>query len=494
MSLRSKGGGQMISYREKQLLAVMKYMQEQSAELARQLSVSIDETNEGKCISFKSPVISKVDSFDELCQLAEDAGYDTYIRAEDIMSKEELSDIEQRMHDIEAQFKDITKLQHIDYGFLMTAIALQIIRQVLQPKLDFESLGQKNRDDHDKAAAKTDTKSAEKKFKRALDDSEKRGIDPAVGKRLYYAPLSEIANIDKGVPYDETAISGVGGGTMHRFKTLGHDPVLGYLFGTCNILTNTLTTSNMYTRHVMREGRIVNVAKADTGEMFMHSKERFHENGGKLVVAAAVAKQVYHIKSDQKSKEGIGLPFLQLICDEKTIRYLCQEGIDFNALEFLGGIAKQSLWSELINFIIAISHRCIIAKGEYDTFCKDNRITNEATLKAVLKQKSLREFLFGDNKLTEVRTRKILLISNSVASSANIIYVGIVGGTSALAGNSEGVYNALSKLDVGGILITLKHLLSDTRVIAKIKDDFIKSSINRDFQEKLKKMETYYKS
>ena len=204
-----------------------------------------------------------------------------------------------------------------------------------------------------------------------------------------------------------------------------------------------------------------------------------------MVVAAAGAKQVYHIKSDQKSTEGIGLPFLQLICDENTIRDLCQQGIDYNALEFLGTIAKQSAYSELINFIIAISHRILIAKEEYDRFCKENQISDEATLKAVLKQKSLHDYLLGDKKLSEVRTRKILLVSNAVASSANVVYVAIAGGVSAYGGDAEGLYRTLGKLDIGGILVTLRHLLSDSLIITKIKDDFIKSEISKDFQKRL---------
>jgi len=97
---------------------------------------------------------------------------------------------------------------------------------------------------------------------------------------------------------------------------------------------------------------------------------------------SALEVQAFYINMDHystfrrhiqpKSTEGIGLPFLQLICDENTIRDLCQQGIDYNALEFLGTIAKQSAYSELINFIIAISHRILIAKEEYDRFCKEN--------------------------------------------------------------------------------------------------------------------------
>ncbi len=475
----------MISYREKQLLASMKFLQDSTNELSEELKTAVIATQKGELYQINPAPQPNVETFEELTQLASDARYDCYIRAKDILTPEELADLERRKGEIEHQFRSQTKLHPADYGFLMAAIAMQIIRQAIQPSLDFKNLNPDKREDHKSAAEATDKSTAEKKSNEALNDAKKRGIDPQSGKSLYYAPLSEIADIKKGVPYDETAIKGLGGGKLHRFKTLGHDPVLGYLFGTCNILTNTLTKNNMQTIHILRVGKSLDTKLAKTKDMFIHSKERYCEKGGRLVVAAAVAKQVYHIKSDQKSTEGIGLPFLQLICDENTIRDLCQQGIDYNALEFLGTIAKQSAYSELINFIIAISHRILIAKEEYDKFCKENQISDEVTLKAVLKQKSLHDYLWGDRKLSEVRTRKILLVSNAVASCANVVYVGIAGGVSAYNGNAEGLYQALGKLDIGGILVTLRHLLSDSLIITKIKDDFIKSEISKDFQKRL---------
>ena len=59
------------------------------------------------------------------------------------------------------------------------------------------------------------------------------------------------------VPFDVTCGTkgfGVGGhaeiglgGQTHRFKTLGHDPLYGWVFGTGNIMTNALTNYRMST-------------------------------------------------------------------------------------------------------------------------------------------------------------------------------------------------------------------------------------------------------
>ena len=62
-------------------------------------------------------------------------------------------------------------------------------------------------------------------------------------------------------------------------------------------------------------------------------------------------------------------------------------------------------------------------------------------------------------KYYEVRTRKILSYSNAMASSSNLIYVAL----------SKDV----SKLDVGGLAVTLYRLVSDGRFISQLKREFL---------------------
>ena len=470
----------MISYQEKQLLATMKYLQNNSSILLNNLkkttsSIKYCEEYEPNSLSLKP-----VKSYSELVQLAQNAGFDCYLRAKDILTTEEIADLEHRKQKIDKEFLTVTKLNLADYSFILVAIALQIIRQAIQPSLDFKNINPNNREGHYAAAQNTDKSKAIKKNDRAMTYASKQNIDMTFSRK-YYAPLTDILDINKGVPYDITSIKGLGGGIFHRFKTLGHDPVLGYLFGTCNILTNTLTTNTMQTFFVNRTGRKVVTEIAETSKIFIHSKNRFYEDGGKFVVAAAIAKQTYHIHSDQKSKEGIGLPFLQLICDEKTIHSLCKQGIDYNLLEFIGSVTKQSAYSEFINFIIAISHRIYIAMENYKKYCNENHITNENVFEAIYQQNIKNCILYSINT-NEVRTRKILLVSNMVASCANIIYVAL---------GSLNANETLSKLDIGGIIVTIRHLFSDPLIISKIKDEFIKSTLNEDFQKRLSEIENF---
>ena len=71
----------------------------------------------------------------------------------------------------------------------------------------------------------------------------------------------------------------------------------------------------------------------------------------------------------------------------------------------------------------------------------------------------------------EIRTRKILLISNVIASSSNVI-------TTYITANPK-------KLDIGGLLVTIARLFSDVRFITKIKKDFIESEQMNLLEQKL---------
>ena len=76
-----------------------------------------------------------------------------------------------------------------------------------------------------------------------------------------------------------------------------------------------------------------------------------------------------------------------------------------------------------------------------------------------------------DRKLYEVRTRKILFISNSIASTSSII---------------NGVITQNPKnLDIGGLIVTVGHLFSDVRFMAKIKKEFIQNEIDKKLQSEL---------
>ena len=464
----------MISYREKEMLMVMKFLSDHSNDFAEQLVTAHGQMGDREHIFKLTDTLPNVSDYDSLVKYVKNQGYGVSIRIEDLLSEEELTQLEKEYSAIEEEFKKQTSLNKTDAVFIIIAIVLQMTRQFLQPSVNFEALKRKeDRESHDVTASKA-KKSVYDKDKANTIRNRAEG-DKTKGSKYYHASVKEIADIAH-VPYD--VINGTKkfnvklSGTNHRAKTLGHDPWLGYIFGTCNILTNTMSLgkdNTFRTLHIGKDeaGRPSVIAEANPIKMFKYSAERYKES--KATIVLAVIKQFYHIKSDEYSKEGLSLPFLQLFFDSDIIQELCESGIDYAKLEFLQTVATQATLAEVINLIISVVHRMTIVLEENN---KNNEIITKEQLSQLLKKNA---------SLTEVRTRKVIIISESIASTVN---AGI-GFAAAYTGNED----LARKVDIGGYISTVFHLFSDIRFITKIKKDFISKSIEENYQKKLKQIQ-----
>ena len=109
----------------------------------------------------------------------------------------------------------------------------------------------------------------------------------------------------------------------HRLLSLGHDPLLGFVFGVLDILTGRMTT-------IDKRGRIV----SQVMEIYSDRKESD--------IFAALAKQILHFKSDITTSMGLPAPLMSLFNllqfgsigeAEQTIAEIVQgmyyEGYDF---------------------------------------------------------------------------------------------------------------------------------------------------------------------
>lgn len=66
------------------------------------------------------------------------------------------------------------------------------------------------------------------------------------------------------------------------------------------------------------------------------------------------------------------------------------------------------------------------------------------------------------------------MYSNVIATGSNVLWVG----GNMLAGN-EG---AIKQLDIGGLIVTIKRLMSDTEYIRQIKEEFVFGGFNKMIQ------------
>lgn len=332
-----------------------------------------------------------------------------------------------------ADFKAATKLTKKDFTFLFTATALQVVRQYVFAKINQYRAGDRQ----------TDQQAA--KDAGAHDDPYNRDTR---NKGYYHTTIDEI--IHNPVPFDTQNGSGafgvnLGAGKGHRFHTLGHDAMLGWIFGTANIATRTVTLSDFVSSYHVQYGHYMtgtgNLSKSQNDYFSAHAdtlkvldyglvENAKHLTNG-LLATALVAEGV-HLKSDIDSRQSLGLPGLQAV-DPKLAEKLSDYGLNMHNLKMFG---EQAMWSVIINLLISMIHRLLY---------------NEET--------------DGDIELYKVRTRKIISYSNVIASASNIIYVAVA--------SYLGDGNAINALDIGGLLVTIATVLRNGKVQRDIFEEFM---------------------
>jgi hypothetical protein len=340
------------------------------------------------------------------------------------------------IEDIDRQFEQKTKLTKVDIGFLFLAVALQIARQYLVTNFK-ERTG-------DQEASK-DAKKAEKKILGSEKKDERK--DRMNSTHSWYHPSIQEVMFNP-VPFDQTrGVEGLGGAFEHRAKTLGHDPILGYIFGTANIATATLTAWNLQSFHVKYDGtgilRPTITNNADITKIFHYTKEKLLNEGpeGKTIVGISIFREVMHLKSDVDSKVSLPVPLASSTVSPEFAKQIAGYGLDIANIKTIG---KQAAYAALINTFIAMVHRLL-----YD------------------------EAKSGSLSLYEVRTRKILSYSNVIASASNLIAVALAAAIGLKSGDAKLVKKSMEYLDIGGLLVTLYRIVTDYQFIKKIKQEFL---------------------
>ena len=320
------------------------------------------------------------------------------------------------------EFSEKTGLRKSDWAFLFTATALQMLRQYLLTAFP-------ERLDDQTAAEQVEGK------EQIEEEREYRREHPR--KHRYYKPsLEEI--IGQPVPFDanvgsDGALKG-GGSFGHRGATPGHDPLVGLVIGTANIATSTLTNWTFDSWHIKsgerKNGGVQDVFKenADTMKVLTETWDKLLNQGmdGRMKVAASLGKEVVHLKTDVNTKKGLPLPIIGTLSPQ-TASWLADYGIDFGNTVNVG---KQAMYAIIINTLTAMMH------GMFYNPDKD-----------------------GDINLYKVRTKKILIYSNAIASATNALAVWYTGN--------------IRYLDLCGYAVALYELVTGIDFIERVRKDFI---------------------
>ena len=356
-----------------------------------------------------------------------------------------LNHAEQILDDLDAEFERRTGLSKVDWGFLWLATALQLVRIYLLPKFQEKYSEEKRMKDDDPSIGKMESAEREKFQKKH------QNWDRVVSHKEF-RDWHEIL-FDK-VPYDATKGCRENNRTMHgkfhRVKTLGHDPVLGWVFGVCNIISDTITVVpelDCGEKKIMLP--LLESYSVDMGPAFcwkdpvtnasVFSDTQLSVGEDKHRLYAAVFAHGLHLASDKFTKVGLPVPFLSTIDSDEAYRmYQC--GYDLLELEYQMQLVKRTLKSAgqslMINRIIGAMH----------TFFYNPKVDTNP-------------------KLYSVRTRKILLYSNVIATSSDVVQTAVR--------SANGDEHALDNFDLGGFLVTLHRLMVDPYYIRQVKEEFV---------------------
>lgn len=318
--------------------------------------------------------------------------------------------------DLDNQFEKKTGLSFFEVEILFTVVGLQLLRQYLLTKFPLRL--------DDQLSAKT--------AGGYIKTSSNR-------QHRYYEPsLEEI--ITNPVPFDANigakgALKG-GGKLGHRVKAIGHDPLIGLIFGTANIATSTLTTNLFDSYHIKTMNKRDSFAgKADTGLVLGYTINKLlGPIEDKQKVAISFIKEIIHLKSDLHTHNSLPLPLISVI-DGKLASRLASYGLDFSNVVT---VSKQAVYASLINYLAAMYHYAFY----------DGKI---------------------DEELYRVKTKKIIMYSNIISSVTNIAAVGIS--------------KNLNLLDLGGIGVAIYETITSVKFRKKVKREFILGRYDEMFEK-----------
>ena len=274
----------------------------------------------------KMKKIMTVPTWEELCEEAErHVGTDCAL--ESIFTEEELHDNGLAIRQLRGEFDAIHRLDAMD-------VVLSAFAGIVGAAVDILLVG-------------IPKKSANGLKAGPLADYIRDYFD----KRFPESEMEKLANskVSK-VPFDaqdnrNTTVWGEGlSAYYHRLLQLGHDPILGFVFGVADILSGRMTT-------IDKTGKIVS-------QVMENYADRKESN-----IFAALAKQILHFKSDVTTSMGLPAPLMSLFNllqfgsigeEEQTIAEIVQ-GMYYEGYDFIH-FCSMSIPAMLVEVIVRLGY------------------------------------------------------------------------------------------------------------------------------------------
>ena len=275
----------------------------ESEALLKELGIATDKLP--VVVNSEPKKVMRVPSWEELCTQAEtDVGTASDLEA--LFSNEELRINQAALHALNADYNSIHELDKID-------VSICVASGILGAVIDILLIG---------IPQKTPEGLKGGPLSNYVRDWFNERFPEDEMEKLANSKISKVSFDAQDNRYTTEYVTGLSA-YYHRLLSLGHDPILGLIFGVYDILTGKMTT-------IDKTGKIV----SQVMENYADRKESD--------IFVAIAKQIIHFKSDITTSMGLPAPLMALFNllqfgsigeEEQTIAEIVQgmyyEGYDF---------------------------------------------------------------------------------------------------------------------------------------------------------------------
>lgn len=368
---------------------------------------------------------------------------------------EDFKNINIIISDIDKQFAEKTGIINAkDMAFLWGAVAIQCIRWILIPTFDLETLTPKTDDRKDSALeGKKDKTASGKVLDKERDERNKQKYPDKKSILLLPVPYDAMQGTEDIVIPGVTEYGKQIYSRNHHSATLGHDPIVGQVVGTSNILTRSITfhDATMTTRKVeIPYGRTQVVVKEPVYSIRLMIKDVIETSREDIErIPVALLKENLHLQSDKYTKTGLPIPLLSADMQQNLL------DSKWNSKE-LENIVKGAIKGITMNFLVALIINTIV--GTLHGFCY-NEDQDE------------------NRRLYSVRTRKVVATSNVIAESINLAAVAGGAVVGVMAENEELIKKSISHLDIGGIIEAIHQVFRSKKLQEEVRREFLEQEL-----------------
>ena len=370
-----------------------------------------------------------VPTWEDLERRARQEGVASHVAIEDLLTQEEIARSEAEVKRINEEFASRTGLTKSDLAFLAAATSIQTARWAMVPKLlnKASKSGKVLAALSPSAMAMLEARPKSDKERAVIDETNREFQDEAEWEveenHDGHKTWEEILDAKDKVPQ----------------KAFGNN-AMNWIFGLVNNITGTRTSSNF--KSVDESGHPVK-----TPAVFSKALRSIQEDPLRLpaaVYAMYVQEKLAHGESVDMLK-----PFTEAIApltDSALYQSQMQQLASIRDVTLVGQQAAVPL---IINMAVGLLHS-FMYNPEKD----------------------------GPRAFYDARTRKILMLSNIMASSTNL----------ALTAGTEN----WMKLDVGGLLVTATRAMQDLSYLTALEDEFMKHHLDKALEQELQDIDSHF--